>query len=182
MSGAIILYGSPEAAQQVTVTGWRSRNGIFYGNDEHIARWAGCTHIACPECGSFTSKRYTHCDACRDKRRGERYSALPREIWDESTPVCTFEGDQYFFDLDSLIDHCHDNDCRPEDLQLVICEPVMLQQINEEFWRDDLPDDGELPDAIHIALDALNKAIQENTEPVAYRAGKVAAVIHMEAA
>lgn len=56
MSETMILPSSDEAAQQVTVTGWRSREGLFYGNDERIARWAGATHVECSECGKPTPK------------------------------------------------------------------------------------------------------------------------------
>jgi hypothetical protein len=34
-----VMYASDEVAQKVTVTGWRSRNGYFYGANEHLARW-----------------------------------------------------------------------------------------------------------------------------------------------
>lgn len=45
----IIPYDSPEAASFKTVTGWVSSDGIFCGNDEHVARYRGCTHIKCNE-------------------------------------------------------------------------------------------------------------------------------------
>jgi len=58
-----VLYASDEAAQLVTVTGWRSRTGRFYGSDEHLARWDGCTHQIC-ECGAEMPRGFTKCNTC----------------------------------------------------------------------------------------------------------------------
>ena len=41
----VVMIDDPRAATLVTVTGWRSRDGRFYGDNEHSARWAGCTHV-----------------------------------------------------------------------------------------------------------------------------------------
>ena len=71
-----IRYDSPDAAQQVTVTGWQSRDGRFYGNDEHLARWAGCTHLICA-CGAEMEKGYNICKTCRRKADAEQYEAMP---------------------------------------------------------------------------------------------------------
>ena len=40
----IIMEDSPEAASIQTVTGWVSRTGRFWGNDERMARFDGSTH------------------------------------------------------------------------------------------------------------------------------------------
>lgn len=66
----VVMSDSTEAAQLVTITGWVSRTGIFYGNDERIARYAGCTHRPCEteDCGKPTEKTYIYCDDCRHKR------------------------------------------------------------------------------------------------------------------
>ena len=40
----IILPESPEAASVQTVTGWVSRTGRYWGNDERMARYDGSTH------------------------------------------------------------------------------------------------------------------------------------------
>jgi len=42
----IIKYDSPDSAKYVkNIEGWVSKNGKFFGKDEHIARWDGCTHV-----------------------------------------------------------------------------------------------------------------------------------------
>ncbi|HEX7718693.1 MAG TPA: hypothetical protein VF389_02705 [Woeseiaceae bacterium] len=128
-----IMYDSPEAAQRVTVAGWRSRDGHFYGDNEGAARYAGCTHRACQDCGAPIKKLRMVCDECRQKCVIAKYATLPRETWDGTTPLCMFDGDEYFFDADDLHDYCADHDCTVEDLLLVICKPVYLSQINEDY-------------------------------------------------
>ena len=64
-----ILYTSDEVAKHVTnIEGWVDRHGRFWGKDEHMARWSGCTHIICPSCGNPTSRNYTICSDCRNKK------------------------------------------------------------------------------------------------------------------
>lgn len=168
----MILTSSDEAAKFVTdIKGWVSRDGRFYGDDERLARWAGATHIIC-ECGKPARKSYTCCDECQSKRATERWLALPIVVWDEVTPLCIYQDDTYFFGLDEVIDHCEANDLDIENLQLVVCEPSHLRQIDEDYWEDELPEDGELPTPIQLALDALNKAIEEHGDEISWHGGK----------
>ena len=39
----IVLLEDAEAATLKTVTGWVSRDGLFFGSDERTARWSGAT-------------------------------------------------------------------------------------------------------------------------------------------
>lgn len=175
-----IMYDSPESARRVTVTGWRSRHGLFFGDGdqaERTARWSGCTHTRCEDCGTPTPKEYTVCSGCHEKRAIARYNALPKQPWDGTTPLCMFDGDAYFFDRDELLDYCDDNDCTPDDLRLVLCQPIHLRAVDEDYWSDDLHEDGELPPEIRRAVDALNAAIRAHARPVAWEPGKVAAIV-----
>lgn len=158
--GPIVLYNSDEAARKVTVTGWASKDGRFWGNDEHMARWDGCTHKLC-ECGEICDKSYTKCDKCIAKQRHEIFLKTPFKEWDGKTPVVLFDNDTYFFSEDDIEYYCDDNELKPEDLRLLICEPLCLSQIDYDYWNDDLPEDGELPPKVEEALKALNKAIEE---------------------
>lgn len=171
----VILNTSPEAAKQVTVTGWMGRDGRWYGSGpegERIARYAGCTHVECQDCKAPTTKGWTHCDSCRAKRRHERYLALPLVEWDGVTPLCTHDGDDYFFDLESIYEQCNDWETSAANLDLVVCEPAYLREIDTEYWQDDLPEDGDLPEPIASALAALNKAIRDYKQPISWWAGK----------
>lgn len=167
----MILDTDHEAATLRTITGWVSRRGIYYGDDERTARWDGCTHIVC-ECGKPTPKTYAHCDECREKRQRERWLALPLVEWDGETPICQYGGDEYFFSSDELYDWCDNNAVHPGDLMLVTCEPQYLSQIDTDYWSDDLPEDGDLPAEVEAALNALNKAIREHGKAYAWSPGK----------
>ncbi len=46
-------------------------------------------------------------------------------------------------------------------------KPEGLRRIDEDYWCDDLPEDGEVPNEVYEALEALNKVI-EKTSAVAY--------------
>lgn len=166
----VILNTDPEAAREMTVTGWVSRDGMFYGKDERIARWAGCTHIVC-ECGKPTPKSYTKCDECRAKAERARWLALPVVELSDG-PFCVYQDDRYFWSLQDVYDHCYDQEIRPSDLMLVTCEPQYAREVDPDYWCDDTPEDGDLPADIEEALDALNKVIRARKEPLCWYPGK----------
>src|ERR1035441_3784975 len=94
MEPKIVLYDSPEAATfQTGLSGWVSRTGRWWGNDEHMARWEGCTHKKCA-CGEITEKGY--CKACRDKKDDEKFWARPRVEWDGKAMLYSEWNDKYY--------------------------------------------------------------------------------------
>lgn len=171
-----ILYKSDEAAKFVTgIEGWVNRHGQFYGKDEHLARWSGCTHSECSVCGKETPVRgYTACDECREKGRVEKYHTMQRQKWDGETPLYSDSHDKYFFDEESLTDYRIDHDCTTESLCLIICEPNEFSIIDCDHFLDDLPEDGEVPSEIEEAVEALNKVIRAQS-PASWSPGKFAA-------
>lgn len=174
-SNQMVLNTDPEAATFVTVSGWRSRDGFFYANDERMARWSGCTHILC-ECGKPTPKSYTKCEECRTKADRERYLDLP--VVDAGDgPFYMYRDDRYFWSLQDVYDYCYDEDIKPSDLMLVLAEPEYAREVDEDYWSDDLPEDGELPSDIAEALEALNKVIRERKEPICWHASNKRVVI-----
>ena len=173
-SEPIILNTSDEAAKLVTITGWVSRQGVFYGNDERTARYAGATHLACKQCGTPHDKMWTLCNGCRDLADIARFEKLERKPWDGVTPVCVYRGDDYFFDVDSFLDWCADNDVKPEEAMLVHCEPHFARGIDMDHWYDELPQDGELPAELAQALDEFNAKISAYKEPLSWGPSKVA--------
>jgi hypothetical protein len=79
----VILITDDVAAEYRTdISGWVSRDGIFFGKDERTARWAGCTHVLCGDCGKPTIKGHIYCSDCNYKRIVEKYKALPQSTWD----------------------------------------------------------------------------------------------------
>lgn len=166
----VTMFDSPEAATYRTdIKGWVSANGSFYGDNEHIARWSGCTHMTC-ECGNVYEKGRVRCDSCQSKADTEKFMALPMVEWDGVTPVCIFGGDRYFFSDSELLDWMEDLDDDAE-VRLVLCEPGKLHTLDVDDWCDDLPEDGDLPAEVQTKLDELNEAIK-NAPTVCWWEGK----------
>lgn len=153
-----IHYDSPEAAQPITVTAWKTPQGTIY-LDERAARYSGCTHHAC-ECGKDAEKNYIMCPECRQKATVERWQKMPAKEWDGSEPVTIFNGDEYFFSEDDLIEYCEDHDCKPEDLMLVFCEENHYGSIDAGYWEDVIPEEGDIPKALEQKLDEFNDFIK----------------------
>lgn len=169
-----IMYDSDEAAQKVTLTGWRSRKGHFYGDNEHLARWDGCTHQIC-DCGAEMERGWTACYSCRDKKQLEKYEALPFKEWDGETPLTLHDDDEYFWEEDGLLCYCEMNDLKPEDLRLVICEPNYAWQIDGDYYSDILPEDQTLGDCypeLAEAIGKVNELIRREEKPLSWGAGK----------
>jgi len=174
-----ILNTSIEAAKFLTnIEGWVG-GGRFFGKDERAARWSGCTHIICPDCGKPTPKMYTRCSDCREKNAIKRYEARERKRWDRETPLYSDAADSYFFDEQELMYYLEDSFNLKSDvalLRLVICEPIYLRQVEEDYFCGELTEDGELSEAVIDALNNLNTVIQDE-DPVSWFPGKYAAVL-----
>lgn len=172
----VVLSTSDEAATIRTVTGWVSRNGRFWGDDERIARYDGCTHGVC-ECGATMEKHWTKCEACRNASALERFAQKPRADWDGSTPLYSDAAERYFFCNSELADFIEDEyEGDIESLRLVICEPNHARPLDPDNWADDLPEDGDLPDELEAAIKALNEIVR-TLEPLSWSAGKYVASI-----
>lgn len=177
-SETIVMRDSPEAAQPHTMTGWKSRDGFFFA-EESVARYAGCTHVACRECGAPTPKNWTACDACREKGDDARHAAREKREWDGVQMIYSEVADRYFSDPGEVFDFCegeYDGEThKAEELRLVLCEPLKPRHIDaNDYCQDVLADDGEVEDADFLAAcDALNAAI-DKMPPTAWEPGKYA--------
>lgn len=173
----VVLYDSPEAAQFKTVEGWVGRDGSFWGKDEHMARYCGSTHKRCV-CGEVHSKSYTMCDDCIEAVRVERYRARPTKDYEDGDVLYSESHDEYFFDLGELFDYI-DNADEPvtiAGLDLLICEPNDFHPLEpRDHFSDILGEDGEVPDEVEAAFDALN-AVLEKAKPPSWSPGKYAAI------
>lgn len=170
----VVMYDSDAAAVYKTgLAGWVSRDGFYWGEGaqaESAARYRGCTHRPCGSCGQPTLKTWTHCGACREKRRGERYAKLEARPWDGETPLMIWDDDVFFEDEDALLEYCEEQETTPAALRLVICEPVYLRRLDEDYWADNLPEDFVLPASVASRIDALNTALRE-AGPVVWKPG-----------
>lgn len=165
----VIMEDSPEAASIKTVTGWVSRTGHFWGDDERMARYDGSTHKRC-ECGEIIEQR-SYCRKCSDRKEVERWQAMPEAEWNGSDYLYSQTADQYFRDEQEIADYCADCDepCTPDDLRLVICTPNYLREVDLcEYNSEEMPEDGDescFTEDVQEALEALNKAIRESRTP-----------------
>lgn len=157
----VIMFDSPEAAKPYTMTGWLSRDGNFY-KDERAARYSGCTHVACPDCGSPARKGRIHCGECASKKDVARYMAMPESDWDGVTMLYSETLDAYFSSPEEAQEEaeciCGEGTAL-SDIRLVICEPNYAREIDEDFFCDELPEDGVAPVNIQEAIDEFNKAV-----------------------
>jgi hypothetical protein len=149
----IIMYDSPEAARPHNMDGWLSRDGYFYA-EESAARYHGCTHRPCEECGAPAEKHYTACKDCRDKHDFERFQAMPRKGWDGEAMVYSELTDTYYSDPCEVFDDIEEG-VHP---RLIICEPVYVSPLDINYVEGDLPDDGDLPPEVDAAMKAFNEA------------------------
>jgi hypothetical protein len=134
MDNKIVMFNSEESAQFKTgISGWVSRNGRFYGNDERTARYDGCTHVACADCGNPAERGWLICKDCRQKRDIKKYQSMPKEEWNEEGCIYSDSHDQYFWSWDEVDDYCEDEEIKVEELRLTICVPQFkaMQEFNK---------------------------------------------------
>lgn len=179
MSDKMVLYSSEEAAKYVkNIEGWVDRNGLFFGNkkeSESCARYSGCTHRDCEDCGEPAEKWRTVCKRCKVARDTKRYLEREKKEWDKITPLYSEGCEQFLFSEDEVYDFI--NEVTTLNQRIVICDPVKLSRVDEDNWCDELPEDGgELPTDIQEALNDLNELISESGA-VSWTPGKYAAIV-----
>ncbi len=168
-----ILYSSGEAAKFVTgIEGWVDRNGRFFGDNEDLARYSGCTHVLCNVCGKEMPVR-GYCRGCRDVNDVKKYASKTKVEWDEKTPIYSEAYDEYFFDADSLRDYLEESECSAESLRLVLCEPNRFSEVETDHFQDDFNPEEDLPGEILEALNVFNEVIRSQS-PASWSPGKYA--------
>lgn len=159
----IIMRESPEAASIQNVTGWVDSNGVFWGDDERMARYSGSTHHLCDDCGKVpVESNYTRCDACQQIMYQTKYDSLEAKEWDGESIVCSDYGDHYFFHgTQDLIEWLANKKLTVRTARIVHAYPVHApKQDADDLFCDELAEGSDVPQAILDAIDALNEAIQ----------------------
>jgi hypothetical protein len=173
------MYDDPSIVRKVDMVdetgkvisvGYLSNDNFFY-NDESLARYRSCTHKTC-DCGKPMTKFYLSCEECRAKKIIDRYNDLPYEEWNGVTPLATYDGDEYFFDIDDIEWFCEEHEMELHELRLVICEPNRFRLVTSDYWDDIWPENLEhLPKEIEDALEIFNTVLK-NANPLSWRPGK----------
>lgn len=170
----IILPDDPKAATLETVTGWVSRKGFFFGKDERLARYDGSTHRPCSECGELIEKN-GYCRPCHAKKEIAKYEAMPKKKWDGVGMLYSQTEDRYFDGMDDVEGYCDSEEVTPESLRLIIGEPTYAGTIEpNEYYCDDLPEEGDVPSDLQKAFDDLNEFIRESKIVLSWHPGKFA--------
>jgi len=176
MEKQMVIFNSDEAAQYRTnLEGWVSRHGRYWGNDERAARYDGCTHRPCEDCGEPTEKGWLVCNVCREKRDKVRYEALSEKIWNEEGLIYSDAVQKYFSSWDEVKEYCDEEEIEVGALRLLICDEQYLPLLADDYGCDELADDGELPDAAIEAIEKFNEAIR-NVGAVSWYPGKFRAI------
>jgi len=173
----VIFPDSEKAASLQTVTGWVSRLGHFYGNDEQLARYDGSTHRKC-DCGEVI-ERNGYCWKCYERKENDKFLKMERKEWNGTDALYDRIGERFFFSESDLDDYCYENETTPDALELIICVPQEAYTVDPvEIYEDILPEDNyELPADIKDAFDDLNRAIEESKSVISWIPGKYAAII-----
>lgn len=171
----IIHYNTPNLVKQCKQDGWTTSDGSTF-KTEHIARYYECTHRKCKSCNNDTPKIYSLCEMCRESNDITKYNSYSGIQWDNIIPIYSESHDEYFFDQQELLDYIDENNVTIDKLRLVICKPTHLSQIDEDYWMDDLPEDGELSPNLKLALAQLNTIIQSEP-PSAWIPSNIMAII-----
>lgn len=173
----IIFPEDPETATIETRTVWVSRTGSAHF-DERGARWEGATHLHCEKCGTPVIKPYCLCQHCADQKEKERYERREKKKWDGKSLLYSESVDQFFEDMgeveEYLLNETEDGNAMTlEDLRLMICDPVYARPLDDDYFCDEIPEDGEVPEKLRAAVDAFNEAIK-NCGILSWAPGKYA--------
>lgn len=166
----IILQTDENAAVKVNMDLFKSLKGNYFITEES-AREDSATHNVCKKCGIPVEKSLTLCDKHKAELDNERYLKMPFKEWDMKTPLVQYGTDKYFWDSGYIEDYCDENEIDEKDLQLVICEPVYLPEIDEDYFCDYLPDEqDELPIEVQNKLKEFNEFLKSQP-PVSWTQG-----------
>lgn len=124
------------------------------------------THDNCIGCGIEFEKIFTYakrCESCSWKEKVKKYKSLELVKWDYEKPLCIYDDDTYFFDADDIMIYCEDNEIKPSDLMLVICNTSNFSTIDFEHWCDEVHEDWEPSAEFTKKLKEFNEFLQKES-------------------
>jgi hypothetical protein len=156
----IMINDEDSATYKTNIKGWVSSTGRFFGENEDAARYDGCTHRPCVQCGKPTKKHYYKCEYCRRKEELDRYYAMPKKQWDGEAVLYSDAYDEYYPDIHNVINAAEDYGITLSELRIVICEPVYPKPLTSSYFEDEMVEDDELPYELIEALEQFNDAVK----------------------
>lgn len=88
----------------------------------------------------------------------ESYERLPVMDWDGTSLLYSDVNDRFYNDLEEAESDL-DEDQTLHDLQLLLCEPEYVPELDSSYCELIMPDNDELPVEVLDAMNAFNKAI-----------------------
>lgn len=88
----------------------------------------------------------------------EQYESLPVMDWDGTSLLYSDVNDRFYNDLEEAESDL-DEDQTLHDLQLLICKPEYVPELDSSYCELIMPDNDELPVEVLDAMDAFNKAV-----------------------
>lgn len=173
----ILAEDAEKLIEQVNLDAWKVNDKKYFIKKESAIDFV-ITHKKC-ECGDLMDKYRIKCHSCQSKEWSEqskgRYLKMPFKEWDGKTWLVTHDGDNFFGDVDSIKDYLDSNDMEIDDLQLCICEPNDLPQIDyDEMCVDIMPENiddlSRLCPEVLKKIDELNEFIK-NHKPISWTQG-----------
>lgn len=169
----IILFDDPDIVQHRTdLKGWTGADGLYHGTGElgeRRARYANSTHKKC-DCGEVMEKNWMKCSKCREVSAKEDFEKIEQIEWDGESAMCLYQGDEFFFDMESVHEYCEYSDVDIKDIQLMHCEKqvdlaeVNIDELNEEYMTEDGEGVSHYHPEIAAKAEELNELIR-NAEP-----------------
>lgn len=167
-----------EAAEYRTnIKGWICKTcRRFYGDEEgaeRTARYCCEKDHACDTtgCTNRAKKPYVFCEPCISRRDEERWLKMPEVEWDGVHPLCIFDDDRYFFDIDDLEQYLEETETPIEKVRLVLCEEDPKPHFSmDDHVSDYMGENGDVGPTKKID-DTVNRWIDKNV-PQMWVAGK----------
>ena len=154
------------------VSGWVTKDGYFFGEDEERARLHTATHKKCLRDSThpiFTKNSY--CQVCYQLARDAKYESMEVVEWDGESYLTVFDDDKFFRDYETLNDYAEELGVAVDDLKLIICEKVGIPQIDVAIWDDLVEEYDMIPSEILYALEHLNQIIEDHGSDVMWQQG-----------
>jgi len=137
----VIFEDSPEAATyRNDVSGWVSRGGNFYGENEMMARLDGATHQKCYDCENVLAK-YTRCAKCDQERQDSIFRRMPERAWNGEDLLFSRAEERYYHEWEGI--NSDGEKVSFESMKFVFCNEIEWPEIYEDYFLDEMPDDSE---------------------------------------
>jgi hypothetical protein len=145
------------ATQRTDLTGWVSRHGAYFGNNEDAARYHGATHRRCeaPGCDGVTDKFWLKCEKHRHESTMARFmkrKAITSAEIPDGNYLFLEDNDTWYPDIEDLLEDV------PEPERIILGSPVQGRCVEPDAIIE-TDEELELPQSIADAINHLNKLI-----------------------